>query len=51
MQYKIITNTISYSLAVEVEKYLKEGWKLSGGVSTHCEGRYTTVYCQALFKE
>jgi hypothetical protein len=50
MKYWILSSSVMYKLAAEVEEYLNEGWKLAGGVSTHCEGR-TVVYNQALFKE
>lgn len=50
IRYWILSNSVMYKLAEEVEKWLEEGWQLAGGVSTHCEGR-TVVYNQALFKE
>ena len=49
IKYWILSNSVMYKLAAEVEEYLENGWQLAGGVSTHCEGR-TVVYNQALTK-
>ena len=49
MEYKLITETKQKSLENEVNKHLKQGWKLQGGVSiSQKQGNLTNIFCQAL---
>lgn len=50
MRYIVLDEKYSFDLGVKVEKLLKEGWELQGGVSSFC----TTSnyhYTQALIKK
>ena len=55
MQYKIVqtsANLMTFAtskLQEEVEKHLKEGWKLQGGVSISCTD-YKAIAAQAMIK-
>ena len=48
--YKIITGGDSKKVELEVNVWLGEGWKLSGGLSVS-KGNGNTLYSQALTKE
>lgn len=49
MRYTVVKCESSYELERQVTSYLKQGWKLQGGVSTTSHGMY--VYCsQAMIK-
>lgn len=51
ISYSILENRNKINLELEVIKYLKEGWKLSGGVSiSHSQGN-TLIYAQAMVRE
>jgi hypothetical protein len=46
----ILTNSSSYRLSQEVEKYLSMGWKLQGGVA-YSMSMASEYYAQAMIKE
>ena len=51
ISYSILENRNKINLELEVIKYLKEGWKLSGGITiSHSQG-HTLVYAQAMVRE
>ncbi len=52
MKYKILSDTNIFSLEKSVEGYLKEGWKISGGVTVLPTSRYPGAkYFQTIYRE
>ena len=49
MEYKIVQAVNADALAIEVNKLLKEGWKVTGGVATSTQMSMVMFY-QALYK-
>lgn len=46
VKYKIITEKTYNSLEIIISKYLQEGWKLAGGVSTWANGFMQAIYLE-----
>lgn len=46
MQYRILEHANTFQLALEVEQYLKDGWKLNGPPTP-----YKDTLIQAVYKE
>ena len=50
MQYKILSNTNKKEFEQEVEKLIRDGWVLNGGVSVAANDDWE-YYSQALIKQ
>ena len=46
VKYKIITEKSYLSLEIAINQYLKQGWKLAGGVTTWANGFMQAIYLE-----
>lgn len=51
MEYTVVKESYLLDFNEQVNRYLKNGWKLQGGVSVGFSRMESPFYCQAMIKE
>lgn len=51
MNYRIVTETSEYALAIKVRELLEQSWRPQGGVSFVYHSAYKETWAQAMVKE